>query len=88
MNENIQGTVNNCTDICSVLKEVERKIRENRTRFDDSGKTIKDFRRIFDQDSSRMNKAIFNDTAHDEVYMETLRTVSILMEILSRTKPK
>ena len=72
----------------SVLKEVEKKVLENRSKFDDSQKSIKDFRRIFDQDSSRMNKMIFEDAAQEEVFLETLRTVSILIEILTRAKKK
>ena len=75
-------------ELAFVLKQVEKKIAENRTKYDDSGKTIKDFRRIFDQDSSRMNQAIFNDAPMEEVYTETLRTVCTLIEILSRTAKK
>jgi hypothetical protein len=73
-------------EISAVLKEIEMKVIENRGKFDDSGKTIKDFRRIFDQDSSRMNKAIFNDSPAEEIHEETLRTISILIEILERAK--
>ena len=75
-------------DISSVLKEVEKKVAENRANFDDSGKTIKDFRRIFDQDSSRMNQAIFNDAPSEEIHLQTLRTISVLIEILVRAKKK
>lgn len=71
-----------------VLKQIEKKVQDNRSRFDDSAKTVKDFRRIFDQESSRMNQAIFNDAPTDEVYIETLRTVCTLVEILSRTGKK
>ena len=75
-------------EISEVLKDVEKKVQENRGRFDDSNKTIKDFRRVFDQDSSRMNQAIFNDNPQEEIYLETLRTVSTLIEILARAKKK
>ncbi|GEM_PF-2303677 len=68
-----------------VLKAIEKKVNENRAKYDDNNKLIKDFRRIFDQDSSRMNQAIFNDASHEETYQETLRTVSSLIEILTRT---
>lgn len=69
-----------------ILKEIEKKVLENRAKHDDTGKTFKDFRRIFDQDSSRMNQAIFNDASHDEIYKETLRTIAVLVEILIRSK--
>ena len=59
-----------------------------RARFDDSEKSIKDFRRIFDQESSRMNQAILNDQPSEEIYQETLQTICILVEILSRTRKK
>lgn len=76
------------TDIAFVLKEIEKKVLENRVQFDDTGKTIKDFRRIFDQDSSRMNKAIFEDAPIEEIYLETLRTISDLVEILARARKR
>ena len=75
-------------ELSALLQEVEKKVLENRGKFDDAAKTIKDFRRIFDQDSSRINKAIFEDAPDEEIYLETLRTVSILVEILSRSKRK
>jgi len=77
---------NDLKEIDSVLKEIEKKVLENRSQFDDTLKTIKDFRRIFDQDSSRMNQAIFNDDPIEEIHLETLRTISVLIEILSRAK--
>ncbi len=80
--------VNGIQAISEVLREVEKKVQENRGKFDDSAKTIKDFRRIFDQDSSRMNQAIFNDAPQEEIYLETLRTISTLIEILARAKKK
>lgn len=68
-----------------VLKEIEKKVIENRIKYNDQDKTIKDFRRIFDQDSSKMNQAIFNETSQEEIHQETLCTISILVEILSRS---
>ena len=79
---------NELTELFAVLKDVEKKVLENRGKFDDSQKSIKDLRRIFDQDSSLMNKAIFEDAPAEEVHLETLRTVAILIEILSRVKKK
>lgn len=73
-------------ELLAILKEIEKQVLENRTKHEDAHKTIKDFRRIFDQDSSRMNQAIFNDASQDEIYKETLRTVAVLIEILVRTK--
>ncbi len=81
-------TANGLEDLTSVLKDVESKVLDNRSKYEDSQKAIKDFRRIFDQDSSRMNKAIFEDCADQEIYHQTLRTVSILVEILSRVRRK
>ena len=88
MGENIRNSDSESKEIAQVLKEVEKKVLANRNQFDDSAKNLKDFRRIFDQDSSRMNQAIFNDAPNEEVYLETLRTVSILIEILSRARKK
>ena len=79
---------NGLWELSAVLKEVEKKVSENRGKFDDAQKAIKDFRRIFDQDSSCMNKAIFEDAPPEEIYLETLRTVAVLIEILSRVKKK
>jgi len=75
-------------EISSVLNEIEKKVVENRETYNDTEKNIKDFRRIFDQDSSRMNQAIFNDAPPEEIHQETLRTISILIEILSRSNKK
>jgi hypothetical protein len=76
------------TELEALFKEIENKVLENRRKFDDSGKSIKDFRRIFDQESSAFNQAIFNDHPAEEIYSGTLRTIAILIEILSRTKKK
>ena len=90
MSENILNpaapqTANPVKDLALVLQEVEKKVKENRKKYNDSDKSIKDLRRIFDQDSSQMNQAIFNDAPQDETHRETLRTICILVEILSRT---
>lgn len=82
---NAEGDVK---DLSSVLKIVEKKVLENRSKIDGSNKTIKDFRRTFDQQSSGMNQAIFNDAPSDVIHQETLQTVSTLIEILSRTAKK
>ena len=74
----------NLKDLKQVLEQIEGKVKENRNKYDDNNKAIKDFRRVFDQDSSRMNAAIFNDAPPEEIHKETLRTVSSLVEILSR----
>ena len=73
-------------ELTNILKEVEKKVLESRSKYDDSEKAVKDFRRIFDQDSSRMNKMIFEEATEEEIYIETLRTVSSLIEILARVK--
>lgn len=86
MTENIQNVGEEDKEISLLLKEIEKKLLENRSLHDDSGKTVKDFRRIFDQDSSRMNQAIFNDSPSEEIYKETLRTIPTLIEILLRAK--
>ena len=78
-------SIDHLTDLKTVLEQIEGKVQENRGKNDDTGKNLKDFRRIFDQDSSRMNQAIFNDAPLEEIRKETLRTISILIEILSRT---
>lgn len=82
---NAEGDVK---DLSSVLKIVEKKVLENRSKTDGFSKTIKDFRRTFDQQSSGMNQAIFNDAPSDVIHQETLQTVSTLIEILSRTAKK
>lgn len=88
MAENANHPQESDQKISCLLKEVEGKVLENRQKYDDHEKAIKDFRRIFDQDSSRMNQAIFNDHPPDEIYHETLRTVAILVEILLRAQKK
>jgi hypothetical protein len=78
--------INSQEEVRSILRHVEEQVYKNRSHFDDSSKNLKDFRRIFDQDSSRMNRAILNDHPMEEVYQETLHTVSVLVEILLRAR--
>jgi hypothetical protein len=42
-----------------------------------------DLRRLFDQESSRLNQAIFNDQP-DQIRESTIRSVVPLLEILAR----
>ena len=76
----------NLNNLSPLFKQIETKVLENRQKYDDAEKLIKDFRRIFDQDSSHMNQAIFNDAPTDEIYHATLNTVATLIEILLRSK--
>lgn len=75
-------------DLSSILEQIRKTVEENRTQSDDSSKSLKDFRRIFDQESSQINQAIFNEAPTDEVHTATLRTVCTLVEILSLTAGK
>ena len=86
MTESIQNHENGIKELSILLKEIEKKVLENRAHHDDSEKTIKDLRRIFDQNSSKMNEAIFNGYPAQEVYQGTLCTISILVEVMLRTK--
>ena len=88
MAENAQSPSEVSKELAFVLKEVEKQVHANRDKFDDAEKTVKDFRRVFDQDSSRINAAIFNDASPGEIYQATLKTISVLVEILLRTKNK
>ena len=73
-------------DLLQIIKKIEVYVLENRTHSSVENFSIKDFRRMFDQASSRMNQAILNDHPSEEIHKETLRTISTLIEILSRTK--
>lgn len=86
MLENSPVSETEVKDLSQILREIERKVLENRQRFDDVDKTLKDFRRIFDQQSSKMNQAIFNGASSEETFQETLNTISILTEILLHTR--
>ena len=48
-------------DLREVLDEVEKLAQAERAQHAGDPLTIKDLRRLFDQESSRLNQAIFND---------------------------
>ncbi len=81
------GTMNG-KDLSSILDQIKKSVEENRAQYDDSSKSLKDFRRNFDQESSQINQAIFNEAPTDEIHIATLRTVCTLIEILSLTAGK
>jgi hypothetical protein len=78
-------TENNLAD---VLKGIESQVLENRARVGVFPGDLKNVRRRFDQSSSKMNKAIFNDHLSSDIYHETLQTVTDLVEILLLTRNK
>lgn len=78
------ATVSGLRALDAISADVERQVRENRKRFDDAEKTVKDFRRIFDAKSALMNQAIFNDHSPAEIKKETIQTIAVLVEILAR----
>jgi hypothetical protein len=71
-------------EIQDVLNELEREILSHRNEQNAESLTIKDLRRIFDQESAKMNQAIFNDQ-NDQVRESCLKAIIPLIEILSRT---
>lgn len=71
-------------DVKEVMAEVEATLSASRQEQGGEPLGIKDLRRLFDQESSRLNQAIFNDQP-DQVRESTLRTVTALLEILART---
>lgn len=71
-------------DLKSVLEEVERAVQAARAAQTGDPLGIKDFRRMFDQESSKINQAIFNDQP-DQIRESTLRSVIPLLEILARS---
>lgn len=71
-------------DLRQILNELEKLVQSHRSAQGSEPLTIKDFRRIFDQESAKMNQAIFNDQ-HDQVREACLRAVLPLLEILART---
>lgn len=68
----------------AIFAEIVSQIQKNRQSQNGSVKTIKDFRWLFDQESSGMNQAIFNSQM-DQIHESCLKTVATLIEILSRT---
>lgn len=73
----------NIKSLNEIIKEIELKIIESRTK-NPQDLDIKDLRRIFDQESAKMNQAIFNDE-FDKIHEPCLNTIVALIEILSRT---
>jgi hypothetical protein len=70
-------------DIREVLGELEKIAQEARVQRNGDPLTVKDLRRIFDQESSGINQAIFNDQP-DQIRESTLRSILPLLEILAR----
>jgi len=68
----------------AILEEIASVVEKNRQFTNESLKTIKDYRWIFDQESSGMNQAIFNDQT-DQIHESCLKTIAALIEILTRT---
>ncbi len=67
-----------------VLREIEKNVQSERTSSLTQNQNIKDFRWKFDQVSAKMNQAIYNDDTK-KIHDNCLRTVSVLVEILSRS---
>jgi hypothetical protein len=70
-------------DVRFVLDELERLVVQARQDPSESALAVKDFRRMFDQESAKMNQAIFNDQP-DQIRESCLRAILPLIEILSR----
>ena len=71
-------------EIRDVLNEVEKIAQSARGDHSTESLTIKDLRRLFDQESSRLNQAIFNDQP-DQIRESTIRSLIPLLEILARS---
>ena len=71
-------------NVRAVLEELERLVDQARQSRSGVEPTIKDFRRMFDQESAKMNQAIFNDQ-QDQIRETCVKAVLPLLEILSRT---
>ncbi len=70
-------------EIREVVAEVEKLAQASRAGHSGEPLTLKDLRRLFDQESSRLNQAIFNDQP-DQIRESTIRSVLPLLEILAR----
>ncbi|MGQ0645681.1 MAG: hypothetical protein ACT4O3_09340 [Elusimicrobiota bacterium] len=70
-------------DVRGILNEIEKLVERNRAE-QGAELTIKDYRRLFDQESGKMNQAIFNDQ-NEQIRETCMRTVAILVEILARS---
>lgn len=68
-----------------VLKEVKEAILIERSKNGIENYDIRDLRWKFDQVSAPMNQAIYNDQK-DLIHDSCLRTVTVLIEILARSK--
>lgn len=79
MNENTTEVKN----IRDVLNELQRLVEASRQSQAGQPLTIKDCRFMFDQESAKMNQAIFNGQ-NDQIREACLRTVIPLLELLSR----
>lgn len=69
--------------LAGVLKEIEAAVLDTR-RAGSPMDDIKDIRWHFDQTSAKMNQAIYNGQ-QDLIHDSTLKTVVLLIEILSRS---
>jgi hypothetical protein len=81
-----EKTAQSAKDLREVFSELEQLVKAIRKELNGSQQsmTIKDFRRIFDQESAKMNQAIFNDHS-DQIRETCLKTVVPLLEILTRS---
>ena len=71
------------TDLTVLFQELEKRLQEVRAARGDASLTIKDLRREFDQQSAKMNQAIFNDQ-HDQIRETCTKSILPLLEILCR----
>jgi len=71
-------------DLEALINEISTQVENSRPGYDASLKTVKDFRWLFDQESSKMNQAIFNSQT-DQIHESCLKTIAVLVEILART---
>ena len=67
----------------SVFSEIKMEIEKERLALNGTPKSIKDFRKESDQESERMNEAIYNNQT-DKIRKSCLKTIAALIEILSR----
>ena len=58
--------------IRELLHDVEGQVNENRQNWESGETSVKDLRRLFDQQSAEMNQAIFNDQ-HNKVHDSCLK---------------
>lgn len=72
-------------DLSIILREIEKLVNCNREHSVFNDKTVKDLRIVFDQESARMNQAIFNEQ-YEQLREACQRTVAVLIEILARAQ--